>query len=84
MTDIEELRKVSKEALMQKAFERLAHLRKHPEENPQLLAELDELREAKALDYSDRMERWYAWVGKGPSTGRLDDELWMGITVYWS
>jgi hypothetical protein len=74
----------SKEALIQKAFERLAHLKKHPEENPQLLAELYELREAKALSEFERMERWYAWVGKGPSTGRPDDELWMGIGVFWA
>jgi len=84
MTDIEELQKVSKEALKQTAYERLSHLRKHPEENPDLLAELDELSRARSLDYSDRMERWYAWVGKGPSTGRPDDELWMGIAVFWS
>jgi hypothetical protein len=68
---LEELRKVSKEALKQKAYERLAQLRIHPEENAELIAELEEL--------NGEDERWYDWVSKAE---RTDEELWMGIVVH--
>jgi len=69
--------------LKQKAYERLSQLGKHPEEDPELFAKLEELRKkVKGSDKEElakaQYERWYAWVG-----GRTDDELWMGIVIHW-